>query len=269
MITPQGRLLADRHRVAQGLLAAATFTQILRLWPLLVAGGGTRIDANTPRWLELALAVMSAQRRQSAALALQFATAYRVVEHGAIDGFAPTPALDLNVAAARTSLMVLGPVAYKKQVAKQIGVDVGDLDARMLQYNAPTPGIQAKLAANGARAAQRHVRNGGRETLDDVMRTDKAVVGYVRVTDGDPCFFCAMLASRGPVYQDDSFAESDPRFQGPGHQKVHDGCGCDLLPLYRRAGEQWPGRGKEFDALWRQTGSILKFRQAYEGRAAT
>lgn len=268
MITQQGRLLAERHRLAQGALAQATALAMLKLWPLLVAG--RRIDANTPQWLELALAIMAAQRQQSAALAAQFATAYRVVESGRLDStFTPTPAVDLNIDAARTSMMVLGPVAYKQQVAKQLGVEVRDLNQGVIDRNPLSEGTQAKLAANTSRAAMRHVRNGGRETLDDVMRNDKAVVGYVRITDGDPCFFCAMLASRGPVYQDDSFADSDPRFQGPGKQKVHDGCGCDLLPLYRRAGEQWPGRAKEFDALWRQTGSILKFRQAYEGRAAT
>jgi hypothetical protein len=263
-MTPQGAVLADRHRVAQGQIGAATVAQILRLFPLLMSGG--TIDTNSPRWLELAIAITTAQRARSAALAAQFATAFRLVESGTLDGFAATPALTLPTEAVTTSLMVLGPQSYRREIAKQIGVDTKDLDARMLRENRLPQGIQLKLAANTARAAMRHAQNGGRDTLDDVMKNDAAVLGYVRTTSATPCWFCAMLASRGPVYDDDSFADSDPRFQGPGDQKVHDGCGCMLLPMYRRAGEQWPGRAKEFDALWREHPSALKFRQAYEGR---
>jgi hypothetical protein len=263
-MTPQGQALADHHRVAQGRLAALTASQMLRLFPLLVTGG--TIDLNTARWLEVALAALTTHRAASAALAAQFATAFRMIESGTLDGFSPAPAITLPIDAVTTSLMVLGPQAYRREVARQLGVEPRDLTERALaDARLPRP-VQDKLAANTARAAMRHVQNGARDTLDNAIREDKAVVGYVRTTSGTPCYFCAMLASRGPVYQDDSFADSDPRFHGPGDQKVHDGCGCMLLPMYRRAGKQWPGRAKEFDALWRANPSITKFRQAYEGR---
>ncbi len=126
---------------------------------------------------------------------------------------------------------------------------------------------EQKIAASATRAGMRHVSNGGRDAMDEVIRQDKRVVGYVRVTRDNPCFFCAMLASRGPVYEDQSFADSDPRFQGPGDQKVHDGCGCSLVPLYSRENPEFLARTREFEDLWKQTGSLIKFRQAFEGRS--
>lgn len=41
---------------------------------------------------------------------------------------------------------------------------------------------------------------GGRETIDTAIRGDRKVKMIARGTSGDPCAFCAMLASRGFVY---------------------------------------------------------------------
>jgi hypothetical protein len=43
-----------------------------------------------------------------------------------------------------------------------------------------------------------------------------------------------MLMSRGIVYKEDSFDDSDPRFFGPGDAKIHDHCGGSLAPAYDR-----------------------------------
>lgn len=268
MRTAQGRALAERHRVAQGRLAQASIAQMLALWPVLMAGG--RVDANTPLWLRSVLAVIAARRAESAGLASSFATAYRVVESGTLDGYTPAPVLTLNDEQFTTSLMVTGVRAYEKQVARQLGVETRELTPAMLRDNRVSPAVSQKMAVNSARAGMRHVLNGGRETLDAVMQQDQAVVGYMRFTDGDPCWFCAMLASRGPVYDDDSFEDSDPRFHGPGNQKVHDECGCMLVPMYRRkaAGDELHviDSYRKYDALWRETGNARDFRKAFEAR---
>lgn len=260
--------LVSRHRAAQGRIAALTAAEMLQIWPVLVRGG--RVEANVAQWLSLALALMARRRAQSAALGAQFATLYRALGGAAPDSFTPTPAVELNLEAARTSLIVLGPTAYRRELARQVGVGPRDLTPQDLVERRVAQGIQAKLAANVARASIRHVQNGARETLDDVIKNDRAVIGYFRSTSAEPCYFCALLASRGPVYVEDSFEDSDPRFTGPGNQKVHDACGCMLLPMYRRAETDEDraalGRYREYDALWRANPSILAFRQAYEGR---
>ena len=260
MITAQGRALEAAHRRRQSTLSALVAGQMLRAWALLLAG-------RTDDWLRVALAIMQASRTQSATQAAAFTAAYRLVELGTLEGFvAPAPAVELNPEAATTSLMVLGPQRIRKEKARMLGVDSRELTEADLETTVLPKSLTDQLAVAPARAAMRHVQNGARDTFDQVTMADLGVQGWARVTSATPCWFCAMLASRGPVYDDDSFSESDPRFDGPGQYKVHDGCGCALVPLYRRAGEEWPGRAKEFDALWRQTGSALKFRQAFEGR---
>lgn len=105
--------------------------------------------------------------------------------------------------------------------------------------------------------------------MEDDRRT---ALGWIRKTDSDPCSFCALLASRGPVYLDDSFEASDLRFHGPGNAKVHDHCGCSLEPIYNRKTDIDP-RVKEWDALWRQVSggksnaeALNEFRRHFEGR---
>lgn len=254
-MTPQGLAVLDAHRTKQATLAAIVVRQMLQAWPLLLAG-------RQADWLAVALAIMRSQRAASAALAGQYLAAYRFIELGTLDGFAAPPSSPLVDEAAITSMMTTGPVRIQKareRIAKP-GQDPREVVLPKDELD--------KLAAAPARSAMRHAQNGARDAFENVTMADLGVVGWTRTTGAKPCWFCAMLASRGPVYDDDSFEESDPRFEGPGQHKVHDGCGCMLVPMYRRAGEEWPGRAREFDALWRQTGNALAFRQAYEGRAA-
>lgn len=266
MATDQALAVYEAGRVAQGTLAARVAADYLTLFPLLTKNG--RVSENTPTWLDLVVRLITVRRQQSAAMAAQYLAAYRLAEIGAVtDGFSVTPVLDVPLEAVTTSLMVLGPTAYRKEVARQVGKDTRDLTEGDLADARLSPGIQNKLAANGARAAMRHVRNGARDTTDRLIREDKRVLGYMRTTSTSPCYFCAMLASRGPVYDSDSFNASDPRFHGPGDAKVHDGCGCDLRPLYSTALPAELAKTREFEALWKRTGSIQRFREVYEGRA--
>lgn len=88
-------------------------------------------------------------------------------------------------------------------------------------------------------AAARHVLTGGRQSLLTLLRQDSQVQRWIRVTDGDPCSFCAMLASRGPVY----LTEDSAGF------RAHDHCACTAEPVYH-ADAPWPGRAQEFHRLW-------------------
>ena len=51
---------------------------------------------------------------------------------------------------------------------------------------------------------------------------DALAVGWRRVSDGHPCAFCAMLASRGFVYHTAETAGSMNRY--------HNDCRCEIVP---------------------------------------
>ncbi|QSM01065.1 MuF-like minor capsid protein [Mycobacterium phage Nanosmite] len=122
------------------------------------------------------------------------------------------------------------------------------------------PGLEDELMrsglSNSTGAAMRQAMNGGRNVTGKVVKFDRRVVGYARVTDGNPCWYCALLASRGAVFAKDSFnkggrrrwdgvlTKSDKDFKPPkdgpelppGYSnvaKVHDYCRCQLRPVYR------------------------------------
>lgn len=80
----------------------------------------------------------------------------------------------------------------------------------------PTPGDRAKAATIGEMAtrANYEVLRAGRETVQRSARR------WRRVTDGNPCGFCAMVASRGPVYHSQESAEG-----------YHSRCGCTAEPF--------------------------------------
>lgn len=103
------------------------------------------------------------------------------------------------------------------------------------------------------KATVKHVVDGARDMVDTIGAANKGVMlGYVRVVQSEnPCGFCLMLVSRGPVYDDDSFEDSDPRFDGPGNHKAHDGCMCTLRPVFTRSQDEWAENALEAEQLWK------------------
>jgi hypothetical protein len=124
------------------------------------------------------------------------------------------------------------------------------------QTKAAMPGPEDELMQNAlvrsSGAGIRHAINGSRGVTDNVVQRDKKILGYARVTDSHPCYFCALLASRGTVYSKDSFIESDPKFtanpNGAKHlpdgfldiAKVHNNCKCTLRPVYTKSSAMDP-----------------------------
>lgn len=78
-----------------------------------------------------------------------------------------------------------------------------------------------------AGAAQRAVVNTGREVQHELVRTDRRVMAYVRLSrTGTPCGWCAMLISRGPVYKSAETAE------GADGETYHPNCQCYSVAVY-------------------------------------
>jgi hypothetical protein len=85
----------------------------------------------------------------------------------------------------------------------------------------------AKLAANG----ERSVLDSARSAVDKIAENDDRVLGYVRVSrTGTPCYWCAMLISRGLIlYSSAKAAEKT----ADGHA-YHTHCHCYAVPVYSK-----------------------------------
>jgi hypothetical protein len=236
--TAEGARLTEAHRLAQGRLAGEALRDLLAVWPLLDPAD----DRTFPAYARVVQAVLATRRQESAAVSAQYLRAFREVE-GVLAPLDVALAPTLADEQAMTSLLVTGPVAYRT------GLRTGKTAEKAAQ----------SALTQTAGAVLRHVQNGGRETVHATVLRDEKALGVQRVTDGSPCAFCAMLASRGAVYKSQMSADFE----------AHDKCGCGAEPVYRPNGAL-PGRAEEFSRLWAESTAGLSgdearsaFRKAY------
>lgn len=262
---PEVQRLTEAFRAAQVRRAAITAALVAAYFARRVGPGDPE---QVERWLALMVPLILREHERAAAEASIYGQTVRTLEIGVDDFRWETPDMADLEAAVRTSLVVTGPVYLRKEIRRISGLEVTPAEQRALLAEAR--GIAARGAAG---AAARHVQNGARSTIDRNVLRDTKALGWVRVTDGDPCAFCAMLASRGPVYKDDSFDESDSMFEGPGRYKVHDSCGCGFKPVYRR-GEPLLDSAKIYSDIWASStagksgrDAVNAFRKAFEARS--
>lgn len=109
---------------------------------------------------------------------------------------------------------------------------------------------------NAANVAGREAIRSGRNLVDQASKRDSRVVGWARVTDGNPCHFCAMLASRGAVYKTQNSAATTRNYDFPENdpeslKKYHPGCHCQVVPVYSRTDFLTP-EARSFSDQWRE-----------------
>lgn len=215
--TEEAATLTERHRVVQLGIRAQALRDFSRLWPLW-----TPTDSRS--FADLVTATTTLVRVYqpiSAAAAASYFTAFRASE--SVDGTAvPTLAAAPADAMLAASLYATGETATRK------AIDGG---------RAPDEAMQAAFVRTSG-AISRHILDGGRDTIISSVAADPEALGWARVTDGAPCYFCLTLASRGPVYKTEESAD----FQ------AHDHCGCAAEPFYE--GSAWPGRSREFLTIY-------------------
>lgn len=200
--SPEGRRLTEQHRLAQIRIAQLTTAQMLHLWRIIDPAA---LATTSAAWLAAALQLVQGSHRASAGISRSYYQALRQAEVGApLRATVGAPAFDVR--AARTSLFVTGPISIKRAMTR--GVDLA----------AAANTAQASSAASSARQALA----GGRRTLLDLARADDQAVGFTRVTSGNACEFCQMLADRGAVY----FSEDSAGFE------AHDRCNCEPEPVF-------------------------------------
>lgn len=211
--TAAGAALTAQHGQLQRRLSAGMLAQLLRLWPA--------VDTQAPETFDLfsaaAVQLVLAGRRTSAGLAAAYLAGFGIAE-GITSAVRPAPVPELP--GERVDGLLRGAAV------------TGILNARSAGFGVAAEARQGFVKLAGQ--ATSLVLSGGRDTVIETVVADPVIRGYQRVTSGEACAFCAMLASRGPVYA--------TAFD------VHDHCACTVEPLYE--GSRMPARSVAYRSLW-------------------
>ncbi|MCW2898479.1 MAG: hypothetical protein JWO67_744 [Streptosporangiaceae bacterium] len=220
---------------------------VVKLWPLL---NKARLAETFPGWLTAMTSLITNYHGQSSAAA---ATFYRAARATALQS--PTPG----------SLIKPAPSPDPQWVTRALGFS----GPGMLSRDTAQPGTALSTTLG---TASRIALDGGRTTIGQTVQADPAAVGWFFLTDGDPCHWCAMIASRGVVFKEHSMDRSNARFIGEGTAKVHNKCGCTLSPAFSRS-QQLPPLNDAADDVWQQSTAGLSgdaaraaFRKAWNER---
>lgn len=206
--------LADQYRLQQQMLAAVFARDLAQLIRAL-------FDLGNPggSWRALRLAMRSLirdRRQQSAQLAGPYYNRARQAE-----GLPPIlipPPIDLVEERLDKTLNAAGIAVFDR--AERLGATPEQARDRMV----------VTLTGSGGTL----VLEGGRSVIQEALAEDEDALGWIRVTDSDPCAWCAMLASRGAVYKSAETAGrgTNSQFKGSGEFKFHDHDGCHAIPIY-------------------------------------
>lgn len=222
--TETGAALTEAHQARQVALKASATGTSLALWRLL---DPEDLDGTMPGWLDANTAVVEQLHDRSQQVAGSYFASFAQTETGRF--YDPPPKVPLNHDRLRANLAIAGPVQVKG----------------LLRRGHPLDRALSTAQVRSAGEAARFTLEGHRNMLLGAMTADfgsnPRPVGYARVTAASPCAFCAMLASRGPV-----FSQSTVGFRAHGH------CACSAEPVFRRS-QPWPGRSREFHDLWNRS----------------
>lgn len=241
---------ATTERAAQ--TAQAGLVSLVIRNALAVFTGIDRVDVpSIKRLAALYDALAKKYAPASAVLAMRQYVAQRRDE-GIRDAFHPRP----------VTMPSLGALRVEWAISNAIGPEGVD-----------TVEVQRALADSLGRTVQ----DAGRQTIIGNVKRDRVATGWARIpepelTTSGTCAFCAMLASRGAVFKQDTvqFRAHLPR-AGKGHV-----CVCHAAPVF---GKYRPDDlAKKYQDLWQSAVVDQKrhgrdaraaFRQAVEGREVT
>lgn len=238
--------LTQQYRVEAAALRAAAVRDVVTLWPMF----DPRDIDRSWQALQLALkAVIDSKRDTAARVAADYLRRFRELEGVAGDlsvllaGAPDSAALDV-------SLRATGPATLQRALS-------GGLTPELAA-------ARALVTVSGV--VSRVVLDGGRQTVLLTVESDRQALGWQRVMHGKTCAFCAMLASRGPVFKTKRSA-GDPRSRPA---RFHDHCDCTVEPVYSSE-STWPQASVRARDMWAQStaglsgkDAINAFRVAYE-----
>jgi hypothetical protein len=233
-----GLAAAVAARQVQLAIRARLMQDVARLWRLL---DPQRLAETFPGWVAAMTALIRDYHAQSAQGAAVF---YRSARAAAVQS--PTPVALIRLAEAPS--------------AEWLRRALGFAGPGMLSRDTARPGTALSTTLG---TAARIALDGGRSTIVGTVHADPVAVGFFRVTDGQPCAFCAMLAGRGVVYKSAETVDF----------KAHNDCGCFGAPAFSK-GQPLPEISDRAAQVYRERGpgdSLKAFRKAWAdhtGRAA-
>lgn len=274
--------LLDRYWRAQARVGLTAYVESIAEWQRV---NPVSVTESATAWLAAVLAIVRGQRRQSRSVAIAFYRLYRALTTGHTltlpgrppgtttlgelrdlwagasgderrlypddrrvipeDDFDwPEPDDERDDEAAITSLIATG-VSRAYDLSERGRLDDPDFLADL------------ESAGRGAsQAADMQAIRSGRDIINGASQRDERALGWARVTDGDPCHFCAMLASRGAVYRsreaagatsnDGVLPNSPERLQ-----RYHPSCHCQVVPIYSRD-QFWVPGSRELHEEWQR-----------------
>lgn len=206
MLTATDERAAHAHRDMQLAVRAAFLAEFAELWQLIEPEGD--LDRGIPIWLRAVWPLLRVWFDTSARQARDY-----WLEAGGDPAHLPAVSFDPDQAIG--SLLVTGPGQVR--TSRRLG-------------RSPAQAGRDGLAS-ASRSAGRLVLAGGRDTVEQAARADPTVTRWQRITDGDPCEFCAMLAGRGAVYLSERTASGTDKRELADLARYHDGCGCTVAPV--------------------------------------
>ena len=220
--TADGRRATVRHQETQNRIRARALRHLLRLWSIVQV---TDLEHTIGEWANAAAVFTYEGREESAEAAVRYLAEFRAAE---------------GVVGTITVLTGDGP-PHEVFVRNLRGAALSGI-IRARRRGATIEAAARAGFTRSAGTASNLVLGGGREVLAEAVDGDDQAIGWIRVTSGKACSWCAMLSSRGPVYTSArSFAS-------------HDHCNCSIEPVYRPEvaddPDLWPGQAGEYRRIW-------------------
>lgn len=198
--TVEGRLLTEAQRRAQIALSASSMVQARAVTRSVL--DVNRLDASFPGWMTLMDRLALQGFLESVDVAAPYISEFARVEEGENPRLAQ---VSFDHRQFFEDMHTNGPVAIKQKIAKGVHPEVA----------------KAEALSRISGLMQEHVLAGGRGMVIGTVKYSGRGGRWRRVTDGQPCAFCAMLAARGPVY-----AEATVDF------RAHHTCGCGAEQVF-------------------------------------
>jgi hypothetical protein len=113
----------------------------------------------------------------------------------------------------------------------------------------------ANAGSMGAGKVDKYGISAGRDAINDAIQHDGRVEMFARKCGPNPCYFCAMLASRGFVYKKSTGSTTSRdttvagNYVGGDIRKFHDNCHCTLISRWELQ-SKLPEQNQFYKDLW-------------------
>lgn len=235
--TAEGAALTQQHRSEQLAVRASMLQDLQALWRTV---NPVDLARTIGPFAEAAAVTVRSRHQESAQLGRRYFRDFRIA-----DGIGQAEQLPDEVSAP--------PVRIAEGLLRGAALK-GIIEARRSGFSPGAAAREGFVRTSGQ--ATSLTLNGGRNTVRAGVSSDREALGWIRITSGQPCHFCAIVASRAEtdLYSTAKTADFMP----------HDHCVCTIEPMYPDS--ELPEANRRFREMWDQTRDVKAFRRLIEGR---